>query len=185
MVISCESIVCFLSGKKRKMFIRKNGPEIWLVSLKVLLLHSNQGNDLDGVLVQLVRIHACHAWGHGFESRTHRKIRRAIFGFFYCFCSASVFSGPRLMGNLMKENPTNFQVLYFYRNIHIDMNCRWGDRRLLSCRLFSPSCIPGRGMISQQILTKFLSGVGISLCFFRQTESFVSVFAFGDGVSAF
>ena len=25
------------------------------------------------MLVQLVRIHACHAWGHGFESRTHRK----------------------------------------------------------------------------------------------------------------
>ena len=23
--------------------------------------------------VQLVRIHACHAWGHGFESRTHRN----------------------------------------------------------------------------------------------------------------
>ncbi len=29
-----------------------------------------QGN---GALVQLVRIHACHAWGHGFESRTHRN----------------------------------------------------------------------------------------------------------------
>ena len=27
-----------------------------------------------GALVQLVRIHACHAWGHGFESRTHRNI---------------------------------------------------------------------------------------------------------------
>ena len=27
-----------------------------------------------GALVQLVRIHACHAWGHGFESRTHRKV---------------------------------------------------------------------------------------------------------------
>ena len=27
---------------------------------------------LFGALVQLVRIHACHAWGHGFESRTHR-----------------------------------------------------------------------------------------------------------------
>ena len=27
---------------------------------------------LNGALVQLVRIHACHAWGHGFESRTHR-----------------------------------------------------------------------------------------------------------------
>ena len=28
---------------------------------------------LNGALVQLVRIHACHAWGHGFESRTHRN----------------------------------------------------------------------------------------------------------------
>ncbi len=28
---------------------------------------------LNGALVQLVRIHACHAWGHEFESRTHRK----------------------------------------------------------------------------------------------------------------
>ena len=26
-----------------------------------------------GALVQLVRIYACHAWGHGFEFRTHRK----------------------------------------------------------------------------------------------------------------
>ena len=26
-----------------------------------------------GALVQLVRIHACHAWGHGFESRTYRQ----------------------------------------------------------------------------------------------------------------
>ena len=30
---------------------------------------------LNGVLVQLVRIHACHAWGHGFESRTHRTFK--------------------------------------------------------------------------------------------------------------
>ena len=30
---------------------------------------------LNGALVQLVRIHACHAWGHGFESRTHRLIK--------------------------------------------------------------------------------------------------------------
>ena len=29
-----------------------------------------------GALVQLVRIHACHAWGHGFESRTHRKLTK-------------------------------------------------------------------------------------------------------------
>ena len=31
---------------------------------------------ITGALVQLVRIHACHAWGHGFESRTHRFSRK-------------------------------------------------------------------------------------------------------------
>ena len=34
---------------------------------------SNYTNIHLGALVQLVRIHACHAWGHGFESRTHRN----------------------------------------------------------------------------------------------------------------
>ncbi len=32
--------------------------------------HTGEDNFV-GTLVQLVRIHACHAWGHGFESRTH------------------------------------------------------------------------------------------------------------------
>ena len=37
-----------------------------------------------GALVQLVRIHACHAWGHGFESRTHRiKVLRFILQDFF------------------------------------------------------------------------------------------------------
>ena len=43
---------------------------------------------LNGALVQLVRIHACHAWGHGFESRTHRlKVLDSfrIKDFFYAF----------------------------------------------------------------------------------------------------
>ena len=39
----------------------------------------NESNQLkNGVLVQLVRIHACHAWGHGFESRTHRNIQTLV-----------------------------------------------------------------------------------------------------------
>ena len=51
----------------------------WLlqVSKKCLPLHPQSRekalNNKNGALVQLVRIHACHAWGHGFESRTHRK----------------------------------------------------------------------------------------------------------------
>ncbi len=35
-----------------------------------LSLHSQNDN---GAVVQLVRIHACHAWGRGFESRPHRR----------------------------------------------------------------------------------------------------------------
>ena len=32
-----------------------------------------RGHTTIGAVVQLVRIHACHAWGRGFESRPHRK----------------------------------------------------------------------------------------------------------------
>ena len=32
----------------------------------------------NGAVVQLVRIHACHAWGRGFESRPHRRTRVPI-----------------------------------------------------------------------------------------------------------
>ncbi len=42
----------------------------------------------NGALVQLVRIHACHAWGHGFESRTHRKRVPKKFGTLFCYNKA-------------------------------------------------------------------------------------------------
>ena len=50
-----------------------------------------ESNEINGALVQLVRIHACHAWGHGFESRTHRqfeslnKSSRTFFISFYSY----------------------------------------------------------------------------------------------------
>ena len=46
----------------------------------------------NGALVQLVRIHACHAWGHGFESRTHRKKPfSSLRGFFVCASLTKAF----------------------------------------------------------------------------------------------
>ena len=47
----------------------------------------------NGALVQLVRIHACHAWGHGFESRTHRKRVPKKFGTRFCLYTIPVTRG--------------------------------------------------------------------------------------------
>ena len=54
-----------------------------------------------GALVQLVRIHACHAWGHGFESRTHRTKAFRIFREAFLLSPTAVIS-PGLLGLLVK-----------------------------------------------------------------------------------
>ena len=42
-----------------------------------------------GAVVQLVRIHACHAWGRGFESRPHRRNPETKVSGFFVFRSIS------------------------------------------------------------------------------------------------
>ena len=49
-------------------------------------IFSDKVFDNFGALVQLVRIHACHAWGHEFESRTHRLQRDNFFGSYLSVC---------------------------------------------------------------------------------------------------
>ena len=54
---------------------------IWSVQKKALPLHSvskMKPRHTIGAVVQLVRIHACHAWGRGFESRPHRKKKQKM-----------------------------------------------------------------------------------------------------------
>ena len=59
---------------------------------------------LTGAVVQLVRIHACHAWGRGFESRPHRlrkktEIRKSktissksvTLGIFFCYTTTDEY----------------------------------------------------------------------------------------------
>ena len=62
-----------------KKYFKKSCQKIWWNKKMVVTLHSQTGNNNPemfkysiGAVVQLVRIHACHAWGRGFESRPHR-----------------------------------------------------------------------------------------------------------------
>ena len=62
--------------------VQENLPEKLVNTEKMRTFASAIERDADktnlnfGALVQLVRIHACHAWGHGFESRTHRFLKK-------------------------------------------------------------------------------------------------------------
>ena len=61
---------------KNAIFSKKNSEIICRYKKKPYLctrFETQTKQKHNGALVQLVRIHACHAWGHGFESRTHRR----------------------------------------------------------------------------------------------------------------
>ena len=50
--------------------------KIWSYQKKAVPLHPLSKRKYEirlGAVVQLVRIHACHAWGREFESRPHRQ----------------------------------------------------------------------------------------------------------------
>jgi hypothetical protein len=75
-----------------------------------------------GALVQLVRIHACHAWGHGFESRTHRKKSERLlydFSLLFFICRTTRWTRAKLFLPFLLSsphhpqysNPIDFQVI--------------------------------------------------------------------------
>ena len=76
----------------KEVRFREEPQEFESLTLCQILLHSSRGLGhrpftattpvrirygvpSNGVLAQLVRAQACHAWGHGFEPRTHRQIK--------------------------------------------------------------------------------------------------------------
>ena len=62
--------------RKMKENLKKVMQNVWRFQKSrtfATAIERESNKKLNGALVQLVRIHACHAWGHGFESRTHRS----------------------------------------------------------------------------------------------------------------
>ena len=49
-----------------------------------------------GLVVQLVRIHACHAWGRGFESRPDRPEKASALAEAFLLSTTFIFSFPFL-----------------------------------------------------------------------------------------
>ena len=58
-------------------------------------------SSLNGALVQLVRIRACHARGQGFESPTHRQREDNLkrLSYFFCLCASAVARSVGCAGN--------------------------------------------------------------------------------------
>ena len=52
--------------------------------------HLLRRNMIQGTLVQLVRMPACHAGGHEFESRTHRGSLQVLLGGFFRYISLGI-----------------------------------------------------------------------------------------------
>ncbi len=59
-------------GEYVKFYFQTLADIIEISTFATAIERDGNNKDKKGALVQLVRIHACHAWGHGFESRTHR-----------------------------------------------------------------------------------------------------------------
>ena len=62
------------------------GPIVYRLGRQVFILESSVRFRVGlqiGLVVQLVRIHACHAWGREFESRPDRKRESETVPFFY------------------------------------------------------------------------------------------------------
>ena len=61
-------------------------------------LHSLMGTKTPqkkGLVVQLVRIHACHAWGRGFESRPDRPEKASALAEAFLFYPNTYFLPPQ------------------------------------------------------------------------------------------
>ncbi len=62
-----------LKGQKKQSATKKGKYFFGKIKSNVTFATATKGKK-NGSVVQLVRIHACHAWGRGFESRPNRQI---------------------------------------------------------------------------------------------------------------
>ena len=85
----------YLQKKLRKNFADLNTCRTFAIA--------NTKATINGAVVQLVRIHACHAWGRGFESRPHRRNPETKVSGFFVFVASPHPSNIRFCGNLQKS----------------------------------------------------------------------------------
>ena len=89
---TCRIAIFWPKNQKKSLFLEKKLKNVCRFKKKPYLCTrfetqttSRTKKRHTGALVQLVRIHACHAWGHGFESRTHRNRNRKVSVFVFIY----------------------------------------------------------------------------------------------------
>ena len=72
-----------------------------------------------GLVVQLVRIHACHAWGRGFESRPDRILLLNV-KILKCCVACKPLVYKRFVREPMRSFPENGRLFLFFIIIKIE-----------------------------------------------------------------
>ncbi len=86
-----------------------------LIFALLLEKHINIVHKNIGPVVQLVRIHACHAWGRGFESRPDR-LREALLPFFFVMVHTVYILQSETLGVYYKGYTQNLEKRLWEHN---------------------------------------------------------------------
>ncbi len=103
-----------------------------------------------GAVVQLVRIHACHAWGRGFESRPHRKKKQKCF--FFCYILPTYYQLRVLDGF----------IPYFSRyhsDTTLNLYRRNSEGRAKHCRTFAVKNFTPFSSVKKQVINQVIKWV--------------------------
>ena len=101
---------CADNQVQRILFTKKLGKNFADLKTCRTFAIANTKATINGAVVQLVRIHACHAWGRGFESRPHRRNPETKVSGFFVFRSISATLQHKILRKSAKVGKAAIQT---------------------------------------------------------------------------
>ena len=100
-----------------RFFIKKNDKKFAQIKTFAVSLHRISPKMQHGVLVQLVRIPACHAGGRVFESRTHRQQLRDPSQVGVLFLFIPITTEKHSPKHFLRKNVADYHTFSLYLHI--------------------------------------------------------------------